>query len=118
MKKYMNLQNIWAGIIGIIFLAIGVVGLVPETFPIAPIHDWIHIISGLILLGAVWKGLARQVNLWFGIIYGAIGVLGFFGLMDFIGVDLAINVYHLIIVGIPSIIISQWSKNKPKEVVQ
>jgi len=95
----MNLQKTWALIIGGIFLLIGVVGLFTNAFPIPTTHDGIHIISGLIFIWAALKGPTKKVNQWFGVTYVLIGILGFAGLIEFIGVDLAINVYHLVVAG-------------------
>jgi len=95
----MNLQKTWAWIIGSIFLFIGIVGLLTDFFPIPNTHDWIHIVSGLIFVWAAWKGPTRKINQWFGSIYFIIGILGFVGLMDFIVVDLPINIYHLAVAG-------------------
>jgi len=95
----MGLQKTWAWIIGIIFLLIGVVGLFSDVFPIPATHDSIHIISGLIFVWAAWVGPTKAVNKWFGLLYVVIGILGFAGLLGFFGVDLAINIYHLVVAG-------------------
>lgn len=106
----MNLQKTWAWIIGLLFLLIGIIGLFTDKFPINSLHDGIHLASGFIWIWAAKMGPTKAVNRWFGLFYIVIGILGFVGLMNFIQVDLQINIFHLAVAGGVSALIGFLSK--------
>jgi hypothetical protein len=97
--------------LGIILLIVGILGYIPGIAPhgmlmgifmVGPIHNIIHILSGIIL-AAVGFGnnetTARNVTLAFAAIYGIVTIVGFatgnvFGLFP---VNMSDNILHLII---------------------
>ncbi len=102
----------YAKVMGLIFLVIGILGFVPAIEPehllfgifmVNPAHNIIHLLSGVVLLGAGlsnrWE-LARRATLAFAAIYGIVTILGFvlpnhvvFGMP----MNMADNVLHLAI---------------------
>lgn len=105
----MALQSMWASTIGLIFLLVGVVGLFPGTYAISTTLDWVHIVAGIVLLAAVLKRSPRQTNFVFGIAFGIAGILGFMGFFESLSAGPLLNTFYLVLVGIPSLIISQIS---------
>ena len=99
----MGVNKTWATILGVVFLAIGILGFFTgETllvFGINSLHNVVHLVSGAVLL---WAGLSagaptKQVNTTFGVIYGLVGIVGFFGVLGFLNVNTADNWLHLAI---------------------
>ncbi|OGI21410.1 MAG: hypothetical protein A2808_00185 [Candidatus Moranbacteria bacterium RIFCSPHIGHO2_01_FULL_55_24] len=94
-------------ILGVVFLAIGVLGFVNDPllgiFEVDALHNIIHIISGALALVAVSMG-ASATRLFcrvFGIVYGLVAVLGFLMPGDMIlglfEANLADDVLHLVL---------------------
>lgn len=84
----MSVQQTWSTILGIFLFAVGIIGLLIGDpwgiFGASIWHNVLHIVSGAILL---WAGLsanapAHQVNTAFGVIYGLLGIIGFFRILD------------------------------------
>jgi hypothetical protein len=105
----------FAIIFGIVFLAIGILGFVPQArdgdlllgvFRIDPLHNIIHLASGVVaLLCGLTSNYASRVYFQiFGIIYGLVALLGFyFHDRDIFGVltnNLADAVLHLLIAAV------------------
>ena len=74
-------------IFGIFFIVAGIGGFVPALAPgghlfgvfmVDPVHNWVHILSGLAALVSAFAGAARKYFQIFGIIYGLVAVIGFF----------------------------------------
>ena len=102
----------YAKVMGLIFLVLGILGFVPGTAPdhmlfgifmVNPAHNIIHLLSGVVLLGAGlsnrWE-LARRVTLSFAAIYGIVTLLGFISpshVVMGIPMNMADNVLHLAI---------------------
>jgi hypothetical protein len=102
----------YAKVMGLIFLAIGILGFIPgaaphgmlfDIFMVNGIHNVVHILSGLVLLvvglSNNWE-LARRVTLAFATIYGLITVLGFVipnHVVMGMPMNMADNVLHLTI---------------------
>ncbi len=71
-------------VIGVVFLAVGVLGFLPNPlvsptglFAVNPAHNLVHIVSGLVLLAGAYTGLGASLALKIvGIVYGAVAVLG------------------------------------------
>ncbi len=81
----MNLNARTAAIlIGIVFLAVGVLGFIPNplvsptgVFAVNPAHNLVHIVSGLVLLAGAYAGLGSSLALKIvGVVYAAVAVLG------------------------------------------
>ncbi|MEK7590682.1 MAG: DUF4383 domain-containing protein [Patescibacteria group bacterium] len=71
-------------VLGAVLTLVGVAGFVMESpllglFAVDPVHNIIHILSGLVGLFAASKGegYARQYLIVFGVIYAVVAVLGF-----------------------------------------
>lgn len=93
-------------ILGIVFLAIGVIGFVNNPllgiFEVDALHNIIHILSGALALLAVSMGASamRTFSRIFGIVYGLVAVLGFVSgdnVLGLIMVNTADNVLHLVL---------------------
>ncbi len=93
-------------ILGVVFLAIGVVGFVNNpllgVFEVDALHNIIHILSGALALLAVGMGAGamKTFSRVFGIVYGLVAVLGFVSgdnVLGLIMVNTADNVLHLIL---------------------
>ncbi len=95
---------------GIVFVLVGLIGLlgglgiVGETgfFMTNTVHDWVHLISGIIFLIVAFAAAARSsvTMTVFGVIYLLVALLGFIGnnpVLGFIPVNGADNVLHLIL---------------------
>lgn len=106
----MNVRN-FALIFGIVFILIGVLGFIPGItteeglllgiFEVSPLHNVIHLVSGLAaLLGAKSNAYARMYFQIFGVVYALVAVAGLvqgdtvLGLID---VNMADNILHVII---------------------
>ncbi len=81
----MNLNARTAAIvIGVVFLAVGVLGFIPNPlvsptglFAVNPAHNLVHIVSGLVLLAGAYAGLGSSLALKIvGVVYAAVAVLG------------------------------------------
>lgn len=86
----MNIQKLWATIIGIVLLIVGIVGFfhhpILGLFGVNLLHNGVHLLTGAIFL---WAGLAssapvKKVNTWLGVVYVLVAILGFFGLLTFL----------------------------------
>lgn len=72
-----------AMVLGVVLLAVGVLGLVNNpvlgVFAVDTLHNAVHILSGIIGIVAASKGktYARLYLIIFGIVYAAVAILGF-----------------------------------------
>lgn len=70
-------------ILGIILVAVGALGFVNNPvlglFEVDTIHNIVHLLSGIIAIGAAVSGesYARLYLIIFGLVYGAVAVIGF-----------------------------------------
>ncbi len=70
-------------VLGVVFVAIGLLGFVNDPvlglFEVDTLHNVIHLVAGLLALGAVGMGEAmmRLYARVFGMVYGLVAVLGF-----------------------------------------
>ena len=115
----MGTQKMWAMIIGIVLLLVGILGFVMDSpllgfFGVNLAHNLVHIVTGGLFL---WAGLAKSdmampANKWLGVVYIVVAILGFFGLLTFLmvngGNDLD-NYLHLVI-GVVSALIGWMVK--------
>lgn len=89
----MGAQNLWAQIIGVILLLVGILGFVMSSpllgfFEVNLLHNIVHIATGLIF---IWAGFSKSaptmaVNKWLGVIYILVGIVGYFGVLSFLAV--------------------------------
>lgn len=79
-------------ILGIVLLAMGIIGFfnnpVIGLFEVDTIHNIIHLVSGLVAIGAVLTGesYARLFLIVFGIVYAIVAVIGFVGNGNILGI--------------------------------
>lgn len=106
-----TLNRIVAFVIGIVFLLIGILGLIFDTtsgsllgFDVDLVHNLVHLLTGILGLAAAFTGWSRRFNQIFGIIYIVVGIAGLFPFLYFdqrllglMHVDAADNVLHLIV---------------------
>ncbi len=104
--------TIFAKVMGLILLIVGILGFIPGLTPhgmlfgvfmVSEAHSVIHILSGLLFVAVGfsenWE-LARRVTLGFAIVYGLITVLGFMSSNNVVlgmPMNMADNVLHLTI---------------------
>ncbi|MEK6826552.1 MAG: DUF4383 domain-containing protein [Nanoarchaeota archaeon] len=88
-----NTQKTWAIIAGIVLVLIGLLGFIQSPllgiFSVNALHNLVHIVTGAIFL---WAGftkskVVKQTNQWLGVIYIAVALIGFFGLLTFLAVN-------------------------------
>lgn len=100
--------RIAAGIFGVFFILVGIAGFIPPLTPnhllfglfmVDPIHNCIHLISGLFaLIGAIKTSWALMYFKVFGVIYAVVTILGFITEdLILIHVNMADNFLHLAI---------------------
>ena len=73
-------------VIGIIFIAVGVLGFIPNPlvsptgiFAVNTAHNLVHLVSGAAILAGAYMGLGSALTLKvFGVIYALVAILGFF----------------------------------------
>jgi len=84
---------------GVVFLIVGVLGYVPNPivgptglFLTNPLHNIIHLVSGIALLAGAYTSLGSSMMLKIvGVVYGIVAVCGFFMVMDNMMLGVAIN---------------------------
>lgn len=70
-------------ILGIALITIGVLGFVNDPvlglFDVDAVHNWIHLLSGILAIIAVISGesYARLYLIVFGLVYGVVAIIGF-----------------------------------------
>ena len=109
-----DVPKTFAGIIGGVFLAVGLLGLILNptgglllgTFAVDLLHNIVHLVVGLAGLGAWYLGIveSRIFNKVLGVVYLVLGVLGFipplFDDGQFLGIlhlNNADNILHLVV---------------------
>jgi hypothetical protein len=93
-------------ILGVVFIAIGLLGFVNNPilgiFGVNTLHNLVHIVSGVLALWAVNRGMDATVlfSKVFGIVYGVVAVLGFVlpaFMMSLLAVDMTDNILHVVL---------------------
>lgn len=107
-----NLARLYATALGAVLTLVGLLGFVPGlapggnllgVFAIDPIHNVIHILSGVVGLAVAFTArgaYARLYALVFGAVYGLVTVIGFIQgttVLGLIHVNLADNLLHTLI---------------------
>jgi Domain of unknown function (DUF4383) len=104
-------NRIVALIIGVVFLLIGILGLLFDTthgsllgFDVDLVHNLVHLLTGIVGLLAAFTGWSRRFNQVFGIIYLLVGLAGLIPglyfdqrLLGLMHVNAADNVLHLLV---------------------
>jgi hypothetical protein len=72
-------------VIGIVFIAVGILGFIPNPlvsptglFAVDTMHNLVHLISGIVLLAGVYGFGASLALKIVGIVYAIVAILGFF----------------------------------------
>jgi hypothetical protein len=108
-----DLNKTVALVFGIVFLVIGVLGFVPALTPggallglfmVNGVHSVVHLLFGVLGLAAAFTGMSVLYNRAGGIIYLALGLLGFIPalvpngmLLGLVMINTADNFLHLVI---------------------
>ncbi|TSC79650.1 MAG: conserved membrane protein of unknown function [Candidatus Peregrinibacteria bacterium Gr01-1014_25] len=97
-------------LLGIVLVAVGVLGFVLPSpllgyFEVDTLHNVVHLVSGLIGLWAASQGVAtsRLFLLIFGVVYGAVTVIGFAmggSILGLFMVNMADNYLHAVIAAV------------------
>jgi preprotein translocase subunit Sss1 len=94
---------------GFVFLAVGVLGFLPNPivsgdglFEVNALHNVVHLLSGVVALGAGYASetASENYNVGFGAVYALVTLLGFVGVgfvVDLVALNPADNVLHLAI---------------------
>jgi hypothetical protein len=104
-------NRVVAMVIGVVFLLIGIVGLIFDTtsgnllgFDVDLVHNLVHLITGIAGIAAAMTGWPRRFNQVFGIIYILVGLAGLIPglyfdqrLLGLMHVNAADNVLHLVV---------------------
>lgn len=107
-----NLAKLYATVLGAVLTVVGILGFVPALAPggnllgifaIDPLHNIIHILSGVVGLAVAFAArgaYARYYALIFGVVYGLVTLVGFIQgttVLGLIHINLADNFLHLLI---------------------
>jgi drug/metabolite transporter (DMT)-like permease len=106
-----TINRIVAFVIGIVFLIVGILGLILDTtsgsllgFDVDLVHNLVHLLTGILGLAAAFTGWSRRFNQIFGIIYLLVGIAGLIPALYFdqrlhglMHVNAADNVLHLVV---------------------
>ena len=106
-----TVNRVVALVIGIVFLIIGILGLLLHPtggslfgFQVNLVHNLVHLVTGVLGIGAAFFGWSRRFNQVFGIIYLVLGILGlfpvfYFGgkLLGLLAINGADNVLHIVV---------------------
>ncbi|MEK6846577.1 MAG: DUF4383 domain-containing protein [Nanoarchaeota archaeon] len=110
----MGAQKTWAWIFGIVLIVIGLWGFASDSilgyFDVNPAHNVVHLVTGLLFVWAAWKGPAKTWNTWLGVIYILVGIVGFFGVLEFLAVNTADNWLHVAI-GLVALLVGVIAKD-------
>lgn len=106
-----GINRVVALVIGIVFLLIGILGLIVAPtggsllgFDVDLVHNLVHLLTGILGLAAAFTGQSRLFNRVFGIIYIVVGIAGLLPFLYFdqrllgiMHVNAADNVLHLVV---------------------
>src|SRR5712692_3396799 len=106
-----TINRIVASVIGIVFLIIGILGLILDTtsgsllgFDVDLVHNLVHVLTGTLGLAAAFTGWSRRFNQIFGVSYILVNKAGlvpalYFSqrLLGLMHVNAADNVLHLVV---------------------
>ncbi|MBI3998190.1 MAG: DUF4383 domain-containing protein [Armatimonadetes bacterium] len=99
------MAKMYCQVVGVVLIVLGIIGFLTNeliTLQFVPVHNWIHLITGVILAYLGFTGTSVKVGAQvFGVIYTIVGVVGFFGggtfpVLNF-PVSTLYNLVHLVI---------------------
>ena len=78
-------------VLGIVFVVVGLLGFVNNPvlglFAVDPVHNIVHLVSGIVLLAGAYSSLGSGMALKIiGVIYAIVAILGFFSGDSFFGI--------------------------------
>jgi hypothetical protein len=100
-----------AWVFGIVFIIIGILGFIPSLVPgglllgifsVDAMHNVVHLISGILAIGAAWSSASysRLYFKVFGVVYALVTIIGFVQgdtILGLMMINTADNVLHLVI---------------------
>ena len=104
-----GLAKLYAQVLGVVLTLVGILGFIPALvsnnnllgiFAIDPVHNIIHLASGIVGLVAGFSGAGQYARLYagiFGAVYGLVTVIGFIQgttVLGLISVNTADNILH------------------------
>ena len=107
-----KIYRTFALVLGIVFLLIGILGLILDTthgallglFSVNLIHNFIHLIFGILGIVAAFTNWPRLYARIVGVVYLIVGILGFIPalapgglLLGLVEINLADNILHIVI---------------------
>ncbi len=107
-----NIAKLYAQLLGIVLTAVGILGFVPALTPdnnllgifaINPMHNVIHLLSGVVGLAAGFLGSGQYARWYagvFGAVYALVTIIGFIQMTTVLGlipVNLADNLLHTLV---------------------
>ncbi len=109
-----TINRMVAMVIGVVFFVVGILGLLLDTtsgsllgFDVDLVHNFVHLLTGILGLAAAFTGWSRRFNQVFGIIYLLVGLAGLIPalyfdqrLLGLMHVNAADNVLHLVVGGV------------------
>ncbi|QBD75460.1 DUF4383 domain-containing protein [Ktedonosporobacter rubrisoli] len=132
MAQY-SIGRLFALVIGIIFLAVGLLGFILNPtagallgiFAVNIEHNLIHVLVGILGIAAAFTGKSRLYAQALGIVYLLVGILGFIPglapdgmLLGLVHINLADNLLHLIVGGLAAIIGFSTLSKQPTPALQ
>lgn len=112
----MGTQKLWARILGVVLLLVGILGFFNDPvlgiFDVDLTHNVIHLVTGALF---AWAGFSKsaptkKVNQWLGIIYLLVAVVGLLGFLDgILAINHADHWLHLVL-GAVTVLIGWFAK--------
>ena len=93
-------------VLGVVFILIGILGFfnnpVLGLFEVDTVHNWIHILSGIVgvAMASMGEASAKTFAKVFGVVYGLVTVVGFIQgdtVLGLFSINMADNVLHLLL---------------------
>ncbi len=108
-----NIYRTFALAVGVVFLLVGLLGLVPALdpgnallgiFAVNVVHNIIHLLVGILGIAAAYTGTGKLYARGLGIVYLLVAILGFVPalffngeLLGLVSINLADNLLHLVV---------------------
>ena len=101
-----NVQNTYAMVVGVVLLLVGLIGFVNNPilglFGVNMLQNVLHLVGGALGVWLGMKGNAKAFNMWFGVVAGVVGILGFVpGVADLLtsllNINAQISVLHVVL---------------------
>lgn len=104
-------NRLFAFVVGIVLVLVGILGLILNTtggnllgiFAVDLLHNLVHLVSGIAAVALAYLGMARLFNRVFGVVYLLLGIVGIIvypngpTFLGIISLNLADNLLHLVL---------------------